>query len=81
MSSNGGNIVNLSKIRKKRRDEEKSKRRRQKQNQAAANRVAHGRPGAEQKSAKIAAKRAKKSLEGKKREADKPGPDEPPPTG
>lgn len=68
MVSDGGNIVDFSKLRKNAKDEKKRKARAEKEASAAANRVRFGRSGAERKLAKLEQDRKTRLHEGNRRE-------------
>ncbi len=68
MVSDGGNIVDLSKLRKTSKEERKRRERADKEARAAANRVRFGRTGPEKKLAKIEQDRQKRLHESHRRD-------------
>lgn len=68
MVSDGGNIVDFSRLRKNAREERKRRERAEKEAHAAANRVRFGRTGAEKKIAKLEHDRQTRLHEGNRRE-------------
>ncbi len=68
MVSDGGNIVDFSKLRKSSKDDRKRRERAEKEARATANRVRFGRSGAEKKLAKREQERQARLHEGNRRD-------------